>query len=111
MGLLDSLFGNAAVDSFARDLANDIAKRYPVAIDQDPARRPSVNRLTRIVEDVCTKAVEYQSTHRLGWYGKAKLGNTFRWELSNMGYGKDFVDLATEALIVYVSRKAAPASR
>ncbi|NJK42488.1 MAG: hypothetical protein HC937_01785 [Aquincola sp.] len=39
--------------------------------------------------------------------GKAKLGNAFRWELTELGYRKDFVELATEAVIVYLSRKKA----
>jgi hypothetical protein len=105
MGLIDSLFARPDVDEFAKALAQDVAKRYPPALDQDVAKRPSVNRLTRIVEDVCTKAVEYQSSHKLGWLGKAKLGNAFRWELTAMGYKKDFVELATEAVIVHLSRR------
>jgi hypothetical protein len=105
MGLIDSLFARPGVDDFAKALAQDVAKRYPPALDQDAAKRPSVNRLTRIVEDVCSKAVEFQSIHRLGWLGKAKLGNAFRWELTAMGYKKDFVELATEAVIIHLSRK------
>jgi hypothetical protein len=104
MGIIDSIFGNSGVDTFAKALAQDVAKRYPPALDQDATKRPSVNRMTRIVEDVCNKAVEFQATHKLGWLGKAKLGNAFRWELSSMGYQKDFIDMATEAVIVYVSR-------
>ena len=105
MGLIDSILGNSSVDTFAKVLADDVAKRYPPALDQDAAKRPSANRMTRIVEDVCNKAVEFQATHKLGWLGKAKLGNAFRWELSAMGYQKDFVEMATEAVIVYLSRK------
>lgn len=105
MGLIDSFLGRSSVDVFAKVLAQDVAKRYPPALDQDGAKRPSINRLTRIVEDLCNKAVEYQATHKLGWLGKAKLGNAFRWELTSMGYQKDFVELATEAVIVYLSRK------
>lgn len=103
------MFRTAPVDQFAKALAGDIVKRYPQAIDQDPAKRPSINRLTKIVEDAAQKASEFSMTHRLGWYGKAKLGNTFRWELANLGYRKDFVDMATEAVVVYVSRKPAAA--
>ena len=93
------------INEFAKSLASDVVRRYPSAIDNDPARRPSVNRLTRIVEDVCTRAVEYRETHRLGWLGKARLGNAFRWELVELGYRKEFVELATEALVVHLGRK------
>jgi hypothetical protein len=106
MGLFSALRSSSPVTAFARSLAQDIGKRYPPALDQQPGKRPSVNRLTRIMEDACQKAVEFQVANRLGWLGKAKLGNSFRWELTEMGYQKDFVDFATEAVIVHVSRKA-----
>jgi hypothetical protein len=107
MKMLGSLLsGSAAVETFAKTLAQDIGKRYPAALDKQPGKRPSVNRLTRIMEDACNKAVEFQASHRLGWVGKARLGNSFRWELQEMGYQKDFVDFATEAVVVHLSRKA-----
>lgn len=105
MGLLSFRSSDSPITVFAKSLAQDIGKRYPPALDQQPGKRPSVNRLTRIMEDACTKAVTYQAEHRLGWLGKAKLGNTFRWELTEMGYQKDFVDFATEAVVVHLSRK------
>ena len=105
----------APVAEFAKSLAEELAKRYPPAIDKQPAKRPSVNRLTRVVEDACAKVVAFRSEHRLGWYGKAKLGNAFRWEMVELGYTKEFVDLATEAVIVHASRgskqEPAPGSR
>lgn len=107
MELLNKLVRRAPVEAFAASLAQDIAKRYPPALDQQPGKRPSVNRLTRILEDACAKAVSFQAEHKLGWIGKARLGNAFRWALSDLGYQKDFVDFATEAVVVHVSRKPA----
>jgi hypothetical protein len=108
MGLLGGLFERVDVAEFAKGLAEDISKRYPPALDQEPGKRPSVNRLTRIIEDACSKAVDFGGKHRLGWLAKAKLGNAFRWELVALGYQKDFVDLATEAVVVHLSRNAPP---
>jgi hypothetical protein len=102
--MLSTLFRKAPVEDFAKSLAGEIVKRYPPAIDQRPEKRPSVNRLTRVVEDACARAVEFQDEHRLGWLGKAKLGNAFRWELTELGYTKQFIDFATEAIVVHVSR-------
>ncbi len=104
MNRLLSIFARTDVKAFAAELAQTVVKRYPPALDKDPAKRPSVNRLTRIMEDTCARAVEFRQTHRLGWLGKARLGNAFRWELAEMGYRKDFVDFATEAVIVHLSR-------
>ena len=98
------MFRLAPVAEFAKTLAADIAKRYPPMLDQDPTKRPSVNRLTRIIEDAAQKAVEFHGVHRLSWFGKAKLGNAFRWELVERGYSGEFVDLATEAVVVSVSK-------
>jgi len=104
MGLFTALLGQAPIQAFSTSLAQDIAKRYPPALDQVPGKRPSVNRLTRILEDACAKAVGFQSEYKLGWIGKARLGNSFRWTLQEMGYQKDFVDFATEAVIVTLSK-------
>lgn len=104
MGLFSTLPPNSSAKAFAKSLAQDIAKRYPPALDQQPGKRPSVNRLTRIMEDACSKAVAFQETNQLGWLGKARLTNGFRWELKEMGYQKDFVDFATEAVVVHLSR-------
>ena len=108
MGILGSLLNRAPLEVFAKQLAEDVARRFPPELDKEPGKRPSVNRLTRIIEDVCKKAVDFKVAHRLGWLGKARLGNAFRWELRSMGYQKDFIDLATEAVIVHLSRKAPP---
>jgi hypothetical protein len=95
----------ATISSFAKDMANDIAKRYPPKLDKEVGKRPSVNRLTRIMEDSCQKALQFHAENRLGWISKAKLGNDFRWELRGLGYQNDFVEFATEAVIVSLSKK------
>ena len=93
------------IKDFAVDLAAHIAKRYPPALDSQPGKRPSVNRLTRITEDACVKAVEFHDHYKLGWLSRARLGNDFRWALAELGYTKEFVDFATEAVVVHISRK------
>lgn len=108
MNILTNWFSRAPVKDFARSLADDIAMRYPPALEQEAGKRPSVNRLTRIVEDVCRKALEFQSEHKLGVVGKATLGNEFRWQLTSLGYQKDFVHMATEAVVVHLSRGGMP---
>ena len=110
MGLM-SIFGNKEVTAFAKSLAESLSKRYPPALDVNPEKRVSENRLTKVLEDTLQQAMEFQQKHRLGLIGKAKLGNEFRWELKEMGYTDKFIDVATEGLMVYVTRggKAAAA--
>jgi hypothetical protein len=63
--------------------------------------------LTTILEDTFQRATEFTKDNKLGVYKKARLGNTFRWELQEMGYSDKFVEVATEGIIVHVSRKEA----
>lgn len=103
-----SLFGSVsskAVDEFAKSLAQEIAKRYPPALDKGGERKLSQKRLIAILEDTYNKAVGFTNEHRLGVYKKARLGNTFRWELEELGYSKKFIETTTEGFVVYITRK------
>jgi hypothetical protein len=104
MGLFGSV-SSKQVDEFAKGLAQEIAKRYPPTMDAGSERKISQKRLTSILEEAFNKAAAFKDQHRLGTYKKARLGNTFRWELSELGYSQKFVELATEGIVVYVSRK------
>ena len=104
MKLFGSLF-NKELDTFAKTLAQDLAKRYPPALENSPEKKISPNRITKVLEEAVGKAVKFNQDQQLGMVGKAKLGNTFRWELKELGYSERFVELATEALIVYITRK------
>jgi hypothetical protein len=103
-----ALFGSVSakqVDEFSRSLAQELTKRYPPALDQGSQHKLSQKRLTTILEDAFSKAADFKAQHKLGVYKKARLGNTFRWELKERGYSAKFVEIATEGLVVYISRK------
>ena len=103
-----ALFGSVSgkqIDEFARTLARELAKRYPPALDKGSERRISQKRLSTILEDTFNSAVDFNKQHKLGVYKKARLGNTFRWELQEMGYSGKFIEVATEGLVVYITRK------
>jgi hypothetical protein len=97
-------FTTRKVAELAKSLAQDVAKRYPPAIANNPAQVVSQARLSGILEEVFTRATDFSREHQLGWYKRARLGNDFRWELNELGYDKKFVDTATEGLILCVSR-------
>jgi hypothetical protein len=105
-----ALFGSVSgkqVDEFARALAQDVAKRYPPGMDRAASeRRISQKRLSTILEESFNKAIAFKTEHKLGVYKKARLSNTFRWELTELGYSDRFVETATEGLVVYISRKS-----
>ena len=104
MAIFSSVSGKQ-VDEFAKSLARDLARQCP----PDPDRgggRPNVTpkRLGATLEQICGKALGFREQHALGIYKKARLGNTFRWELSELGYAKDCVEDVTQRLIVHISR-------
>ena len=108
-------FASKDVDQFAKSLAAEISKRYPPSLDQASQKKISQNRVARVLEEAYGKALAFRTDRELGVYRKARLGNTFRWELTELGYSKPFVEMATEGLIIYITRKdaehPAPASK
>lgn len=110
MGILSSLRG-PDVDEFAKQLAKELSSRYPADVEQSPQKRISVNRVTRLLEETFSQAEAFKNEHKLGWMKKAKLGNSFRWELKELGYSEKFVEVATEGLIVYLTRKESGAAK
>lgn len=102
--MIFKLFAASKIDGFAKSLAQDIAKRYPPAIANNPEQMVSQKRLTTILEEAFNRAHQFNRDHKLGMFRKAKLGNTFKWELKEMGYEENFVEMATEGLIVYLTR-------
>lgn len=102
--MIFKLFSAGKVDEFAKNLAQDVSKRYPPAIANNPEQMVSQKRLTSILEEAFNRAHQFNKENHLGMFRKAKLGNTFKWELKELGYDEKFVDMATEGLIVYLTR-------
>jgi hypothetical protein len=103
VGILSAVIGKH-VEEFANELAQSLAKRYPSAMEANKSRPVSEARLTKILEDVLVRAQGFQRENRLGMFGKAKLGNEFRWRLKELGYSDKFIEVATEGLMVYLAR-------
>jgi hypothetical protein len=101
---IPEFFSIGKLVEFAKSLAQDVAKRYPPAIANSPVQAVSQQRLSDILDQVFARTTDFRREHNLGWYKRARLGRKFRWELSELGYDKKFVDRATEGLIHYVSR-------
>jgi hypothetical protein len=102
------LFPSKHIKEFAASLASTLAKRYPPALDVNPEKKISQARLTKVLEEILAQAVDFQRQHKLGVFGKAKLGNEFKWQLKELGYTEKFTEVATEGLMVYITRGAPP---
>jgi len=92
----------------AKSLAQDVARRYPPAIANNPVQVVSPQRVSGILEEVFARASAFSQENKLGWYKRARLGQEFRWELNELGYDEKFVDTASEGLTRCLTRFPSP---
>ncbi len=103
-----NFFGSVSgkqVDEFARSLVAEIARYYPPVPGADGARKVSQKKVASVLEESLKKAVDFKKQHKLGIYKTARLGNTFRWELKELGYGEQFVEALVKDLVIRMSVK------
>lgn len=100
---IKELFGKSDIANVAEQLANELSRRYPPAMASGEGRKLSPKAVTNILESVLNKAVSKSQEWDLGVAGKAKLGNDLRWALKDKGYPEKFIEMVTEALVVYLS--------
>jgi hypothetical protein len=91
-------FNTAEIEEFAAGLAEDLGRRFPPASENrtDPGAKHQVKV---ILEGLAARAVRYHDQKKLGIYKKAKLGNTFRWRLKELGYSEGFAEQATKEIV------------
>ncbi len=96
---------NKDLDEFSKSLAQELARQYQVDSQDEALNKKAKRKLSKALDKIYLKAVDFQCEHKLGIYGKARLGNTFKWELKELGYREAFVDEATKGLILSLNRK------
>ena len=97
-----SWFNTKEVDAFARELAKDLIGRLPPSSEgSNKTITPERFRNTR--EAIISRAAAFARTHKINWYKKAHLGNTFKWELRGAGYEQQFIDAMTYDVLVAVT--------
>lgn len=105
MGLFGSASGKQ-VDEFACKLAEEIfALRAPQGKTSPGNPGLSLKNLERKVDELFEKATAFRKEHKLGIYKKARLANTFRWEMKERGYDAGYIEAVTEKLVIAVSKK------
>jgi hypothetical protein len=100
-------FDTAEADKFARAIASDLMGRLPVASGSD-VKAPTSERVRNTENAIFARAQAFARDHKLNWYSKAHLGNTFRWVLVEGGYDKLFVDTWTHNVLVALSTSKQP---
>ena len=100
-----AIFGSASgaqVDEFAKALARELAGYLPPA---PGPKGPTPKKIFISCETVFARALAFKQQHKLGIYKKARLGNTFRWELEALGYNRPFAEQVTQQLVLHVAGK------
>lgn len=98
---------NKAEKELAKQLALHIANEIKPKLMRERRQVLSANKISRHLEHIYNIAKEYQREHRLGFTRRAILANSFKWELKAAGYPEDFINVATEGLVVELSKKHA----
>jgi hypothetical protein len=104
--LLQRFSAPSGINSTVEALVRELVRRYPPSMASGEGRRLSPQAVTSILEAVIGKAVAKSQELELGVVGKARLSNNFKWALKDQGYPEPFIDLVTEALVVYMTRAA-----
>jgi hypothetical protein len=104
---------NAAIDAFAVELVADFVKRFPVEKEEDlgTSKRKPARSLGKAAGDLVDhRFAEFVAEQGLGVYGKARLLNQVKWQMTELGYSKSFIDTTLSELTVAMTRRAgAPA--
>lgn len=92
--------------AFAQELVVALQKEISPSVMAERRTALSVNRVSKLLERTYRAAAAYQQEHRIGFIRRAILANSFKWELRNRSYPEDFIDVATEGMVVELSKAA-----
>lgn len=88
---------------FADAMVEKIARQFPPTSEVQLVKKGAQRRLESIVEHIMKDLDAFQADAKLGWIGKARLGNAFRWKLIDRGYSKQFAEALTEGIIKQIA--------
>lgn len=97
-------FSTRAEKALAQSLVDKLTTSLPPDLIENKRKILSINRVTRQLEQIYDLARQHQKEYRLGFIKRAVLANTFKWALQEKGYPQDFIDLATEGLVVELTK-------
>ncbi len=95
-------FDTAEVDEFSRALAQDLIGRLPPP-SSGGGKRTTPERLQNTRDAIISRTKAFVRMHKINWYKKAHLGNTFKWELRDAGYDQQFVDAMTYDVLLAIT--------
>ncbi len=100
--ILDWFNADEAV-SFAQEIIREINKLFPPEHLKGKAIPKKVYQ--KKFESLIARTRTFATTHNLNIYKKAKLLNTIKWELREIGHDDDFIDSLIVFLTPLLSKK------
>jgi hypothetical protein len=73
-------FDTREADAFAEAIADDLTGRIPPPVG-GRRKQLTADGVRNAHEAIIARASAFSRAHKLNWYKKAHLGNTFRWVL------------------------------
>lgn len=99
-----NLFSTKKEKEKATQLVDTLVKLLPPKVIDGKRKVLSVNKISGTLEKIYADAAQFTLDHKSGFYKRSVLANTFRWALDEKGYPKDFINMATEGLVIEISR-------
>jgi hypothetical protein len=84
-------FSTKEVEKFADDLASEFHRRFP-AKEMEQEDRQSESRLRGAKDLMMSRTQVFAERHRLNLFKRAKLANTLKWKLRELGYDPKISD-------------------
>lgn len=97
MGLMDRFLCRRETE-FAEKLAEKIHRQMPPTSEVSGGKKGK-QRPETVLEKMMQDIDAFRTESRPGWIGTARLGNTLRWSLLDLGYSKPFVEELTGVVI------------
>ena len=90
-------FDARAAEEFGLKLAETYAGKYSESLKVD---KKTLKKQLRLTRETFARAQQFNTSHNLNFYQKAKMGNAFKWKLRDMGCDLELIDALTKDLMV-----------
>lgn len=84
-------FDTKEVLQFANELAIEFSKRFPASGSADDSSQ-NQSRLRGAKDLMLSRTQVFAERHKLNLYKRAKLANTLKWKLRDLGYSTTLTD-------------------
>lgn len=82
-------------------LAEDLSQALANA--NNKASKKNLANRAKVIQKAFSQFDQFKRKTKLNFYKKSKLINEFRWRLTEVGHDKEFVEMMTKELVLYIN--------